>query len=105
MTAQNEARDDEREALVWRNHPGLNQDAVGVRNADASGTQWYTVDRAREVIAELMAGLVALDGGRRVEQQPGQDFDAALYSNAALIRIISRAKTVMRARADDGIVS
>lgn len=46
---------------IWRNHPGLGgADGIGVRYPDGGGHQWYTVERARHVIAELSAGLAAL---------------------------------------------
>ncbi len=49
------------DAKVWRKHPGLGgADGIGVRHPNGSGHQWYTVDRARQVITELGAGLAVL---------------------------------------------
>lgn len=49
------------DATVWRNHPGLGgADGIGVRHPNGGGHQWYTVERARQVVAELSAGLAAL---------------------------------------------
>tara|TARA_R100000365_G_C2730572_1_gene60907 strand:+ start:838 stop:1023 length:186 start_codon:yes stop_codon:yes gene_type:complete len=53
------------EARLWRNHPGLHgQTGIGVEDGNGR-TVWYTPQRAREVIAQLEAGLSA------AAQKPG----------------------------------
>jgi len=72
-------------AEVWRNHPALGeQDGIGVRSADGGGRQWYTVERAQEVIAALNAGLVAL--GKHPEPEITAREDMADFPVGTIVR-------------------